>query len=248
MSKQESNPPEDSEDNFGLPEIDFKPIDRDVEPVVEPADETTVSYNTESESIEELPAAAVENEVTSPPATQEEIPYLPEDADEEKTTSPVVLGLIIVSLVAAAVLLTYFFIYKPKADKALAEKEAKAKIVALKEKEKQDSLFRLAEENRRLEAERNAVKPKPAVGTIETLADRTQLYYVIVTSNIDDDLVMDFAKKLSLKGVSTKIIPPFGKNQYYRLSISEQDTFAKAQADADGAKAEYGNSLWVIKY
>ncbi len=247
MSKQESNPPEDSEDNFGLPEIDFKPIDRDVEPVVEPAKETIISYNQESESIEEQPAAAVENEVTSHSA-KEEIPYLPEDVDEERTTSPVVLGLIIVSLVAAAVLLTYFFIYKPKADKALAEKEAKAKNIALKEKEKQDSLFRLEDEKKRLEAERNAVKAKPAVGIIETLTDKTQLYYVIVTSNIDDDLVMDFAKKLSLKGVSTKIIPPFGKSQYYRLSISEQDTFAKAQADADGAKAEYGNSLWVIKY
>ena len=65
---------------------------------------------------------------------------------------------------------------------------------------------------------------------------------------IDDDLLMDYAKKLSAKGVSTKIIPPFGTKKFFRLAIGDHDTFALAQTNADAAKADYGGGVWVIKY
>ena len=95
------------------------------------------------------------------------------------------------------------------------------------------------------EAAKNA---KPAIGTIETLAARTGRYFVIVSSSIDDDLVNDLAQKLSPKGVSTKIIPPFGNAKYFRLTISDHETFALAQTEADAAKAEFGSGVWVMKY
>jgi len=56
------------------------------------------------------------------------------------------------------------------------------------------------------------------------------------------------AKKMSASGVSSKIIPPFGKWKFYRLAIADFDTFANAQAHADSKKAELGNGLWVIRY
>ena len=59
---------------------------------------------------------------------------------------------------------------------------------------------------------------------------------------------MDHAKKLSAKGVSCKIIPPFGKAKFYRLAIAEGDNYTDTQATADGMKGEYGDALWVIKY
>jgi hypothetical protein len=59
---------------------------------------------------------------------------------------------------------------------------------------------------------------------------------------------MDYAKKLSSKGVSTQIIPPFAKWKFNRLSISDYDTYALAQTNADAAKAEYGSGVWVIRY
>ena len=89
---------------------------------------------------------------------------------------------------------------------------------------------------------------KPAEGTIETLADRTGRYYVVVSSSVDGDLAMDRAKKLSASGKSTKIIPPFGKWKYFRLCIADFDSFAGAQSNADASKAEYGDALWVLKY
>jgi hypothetical protein len=60
---------------------------------------------------------------------------------------------------------------------------------------------------------------------------------------------MDYAKKLSSSGVTSKIIPPFGKSQFHRLAIAEGDSYANAQATADGIKGgEYGNDVWVVKY
>ena len=59
---------------------------------------------------------------------------------------------------------------------------------------------------------------------------------------------MDEAQRMSAKGVSTKIIPPYGKWKFYRLTISDDETFALAQAKADELKAQFGNGLWVMKY
>jgi len=92
------------------------------------------------------------------------------------------------------------------------------------------------------------IELKPAEGTIETLEGRTGRYYVVVASDIDDDLLMDHAKDLSGKGISSKIIPPHGKVRFYRLAIADGDTYTSAQATADGLKAEHGDKLWVTKY
>ncbi|NBP68850.1 MAG: hypothetical protein EBU52_08900, partial [Cytophagia bacterium] len=106
---------------------------------------------------------------------------------------------------------------------------------------------RLEEERRRAQAEAEA-NAKPKEGSIETLSERTKRYYVVVSSSIDGDLVMDYAKKLSANGVNCKIIPPYGKVKFSRLTIAEGDTYASAQTLADGLKAQYGDGLWVIKY
>ena len=91
--------------------------------------------------------------------------------------------------------------------------------------------------------------PKPAIGTIETLSGRSGRYYVVVASAIDGDLIMDYAKKLSANGVSTKIIPPFGKSKFHRLAVAEGDTYPTTQETADGMKGgDYGDKVWVVKY
>nr|HNH61741.1 hypothetical protein [Cyclobacteriaceae bacterium] len=80
------------------------------------------------------------------------------------------------------------------------------------------------------------------------LTERTGRYYVVVASAVDDDLLVDHAKKLGEKGVSTKLIPPFRKYKFYRLTIADADTFAAAQQIADSKKSEYTDALWVLKY
>ena len=173
------------------------------------------------------------------------IPYVP--AEEPKSNAPMIIGLIIGLVVVVAGFLIYFYVYKPKAEKA--KQEQLAKVAAQKKQVEEERLAKLREEEERKRREAEAAaNAKPAEGTIETLTERTKRYYVVVSSNIDDDLIMDYAKKLSAKGVSTKIISPFGKVKFYRLAIADHDTFALAQTNADAAKTDYGSTLWVIKY
>jgi len=226
----------DAADNFGLPDIDYKPLDRAEEISGSVAQEETLP---ESESSQ----ASYQKEESK---QTERVPYVP--MEEPKSNAPMIIGLIIGLVVVVAGFLIYFYVYKPKAEKAKQEQLAKAaELKKQKAEEARLAKIREDEERKRKEAEA-AANAKPAEGTIETLTERTRRYYVVVSSNVDDDLIMDYARKLSAKGISTKIIPPFGKTKFYRMAIADHDTFALAQTNADAAKAEYGSMLWVIKY
>lgn len=227
------NKPENSEDNFGLPDIEYKPLDQPAE---------VASAREEVAPSEPSPQNSVSGEKpSSDPGIDSFV------ADEPKSKAPLVLGIVIVLVLVIASYLIYSFVIKPRAAaKEAAEKARKEQLAKDAQlKKQQEEAKRLEEEKRRQEELANAT---PAVGTIETLNGRTRRYYVVVSSNIDDDLLMDFAKKLSEKGVSTKIIPPFGGKKFYRLAIADQDTFALAQTNADAAKTDYGQGVWVLKY
>ncbi len=218
------------EDNFGLPDIEYKPLDQldTTKPVEETArDEQEHSKGPESNA-----------------GTTNEAPIYDEEEEGGSGTGRII-GWIVVIVVLVGAFLAYRYVYVPKREKEKQELLAKEKAEA-KKKAEADSLAKVAEAERlKREAEANA---KPAVGTIETLEQRTGHYFVIISSSIDGDLAMDKAKKLSAKGVSSKIIPPFGKWKFYRLGIGDFDSFASAQSSADASKNEYGDALWVMKY
>jgi ribosomal protein L9 len=226
-SNEDESKKDNSEDNFGLPDIEYKPLDQSGE------------------------SAPIKEEVTSSSESTYKSSYTdssdPIDG-EPKSKAPVIIGIVIVLVLVVAGYLIYNFVIKP-GQLADAEKARKEQLAKDELKKKQQEEARLAQEREaeriRLEALANA---KPAIGTIETLSARTKRYYVVVTSDIDDDLLMDYAKKLSAKGVSTKIIPPFGTKNFFRLAIADHETFALAQTNADAAKADYGGGVWVIKY
>jgi hypothetical protein len=214
---------QDDSENFGLPDIEYKPLDQldTSKPAEEPKEES--SYSSGS-------------------TTSESAPYYEEE--EEGGGSGKIIGIIVILILLVGVFLAYKFVWVPK-----REKEKLALLEEVRKKKEQaaaDSLARVAEEER-IKAEA-AAKAKPADGTIETLSDRTGRYYVVISSSVDGDLAMDRAKKLSAVGKSSKIIPPFGKWKYYRLCIGDFDSFASAQSSADASKAEFGEALWVMKY
>jgi hypothetical protein len=239
MAKHSDNPENEGEnpndgnngdDNFGLPDIDYKPLDS-------PGDSASTSSSFESnEKFDENREAG------------NSYSYTP--AEETKSNAPVIIAVIIGLVLVVAGFLIYQYVYKPKAEKT--RKEQLAKMAA--EKKMKDEAARLAKEKeeaekRRLEDEKAAAAiATPAAGTIETLNERTGRYYVVVSSAIDDDLTMDYAKKIVTDGTSIRIIPPFGKKKFYRLTIGDFDTFANAQIKADEVKSKYGDGVWVIKY
>ena len=279
--KQPTEEPQENLDNtddtFGLPEVEYQPLKRDepakaeepVEPEETKADDNVVVINEFTQNVPEPPP-------TPDPATQfresesfepepakettyegkrtyesEHQPYQPSYTYKEETPSAapkIILIIVLLLLIGGGV--WYFASYRPK---QLAKQEQERKdILAAQELARKNEDERLAAAKRAEEEAKKAateVAATPAVGTIGTLSGRSGRYYVVVASSIDGDLIMDYAKKLSTKGVSTKIIPPFGKSSFHRLAIAEGDTYPSTQESADGLKGgDYGDKVWVVKY
>ncbi len=216
----DTNKNTNDEDNFGLPNMEFKPLDQldKTSAVEDPAEEESSAREAEETNYDE---------------------------EEGGSKAPMVIAVIIGLVVIVAGFLIYQFVYKPKQEKARLEQLAKIEADKKVEADRQAQLAEAERMKREAEAAANA---KPAEGAIETLTNRTGHYFVIVASAIDGDLIMDQAKRLSAKGTGSKIIPPFGKWKFYRLGIGDYDSFASAQSSADAAKAEYGITLWVMKF
>ena len=225
---------DDSADNFGLPDIEYKPLDREKETFQE----------TQQETVQESEATSSYRSEARDETVQD---YNYDDDDEPRSRAPLIITLIIVVVVLAGGFLLYKYYYLPKKERDRQEQVAAQEKEAADAKKAEEARAKEEEDRKKAEVEA-AAKAKPAEGTIETLAGRTRRFYVVVTSNVDDDLLMDYAKKLSAKGVSSKIIPPFGNVKFFRLAIADFDTYNAAQSSADGSKAEYGTGLWVIRY
>lgn len=238
-----------NDDTFGLPEIEYEPINRettstrDVPPAEEPQEDIR-----KPEYTEEQPITNTHMERDEVRQTEYTSTYY-EDDDEGNSPWPKILGIAFVVLLIGAAG-WYFGVKKPKDDaaaRARVQQEEQARLDANRLAEER------AAEQRRIadDAQRKAdsiANASPPAGTIETLNDRTGRYYVVIASAVDGDLLMDYAKKLSAKGVNAKIIPPFGNVKFHRLTVAEGDTFTATQQLADGLKSEYNEGAWVIKY
>ena len=91
-------------------------------------------------------------------------------------------------------------------------------------------------------------KARRAAGFVETIPSPTGRFYVIISSSIDDDLAMDYAKKLAKEGTGVKIIEHnYNELPFYGVSISDYDTWEHAEA-ALTSFSQYSNEAWVLKY
>lgn len=236
---------DNTDDTFGLPEVDYEPLKRDAPPEPE-------AVAPEPEPITPEPEPLPEGDLQDTPPRFEEFEQQKfsdtEYEEERPAVWPKVLGILLL-LAAIGAGVWYFAIEQPRV-KAAAEKIAREKREADEARNRHvaDSIAK-AQEDERLKLEAEKAAATPAAGTIETLSGRTGRYYVVIASSIDGDLIMDYAKKLAAKGTGSKIIPPFGKTKFHRLAVAEGDTYANAQGTADGMKGgDYGDKVWVVKY
>jgi hypothetical protein len=240
-----------SDDTFGLPEIEYEPINRE-QPASVP-DENRPDPQpevNEPEYTEEQPVTNTtmeRDEFQQNEYTSSNYNY---DDDEGSSPWPKILGIAAILIIIAGAV-WFFAFHKPQQEKLANEKAAQEErdhAEALRiENEREEAQQRLIAENEQRKAD-SIANASPAAGSIETLNGRTGRYYVVIASAIDGDLIMDYAKKLSQNGVNAKIIPPYNGVKFYRLTVAEGDTFAATQETAEELKSEYTSSAWVIKY
>lgn len=188
-------------------------------------------------------------------ASEEEKPaYVPgtyaAKAKEQESNSGKIIGIVALLLIVGAVL--WFFMYYQPAQVEVAEKAKQEQIAADKAKKEKQRLAdeAAAEEERlkeeaRLQAEEDA---QPKIGTIETISEKTSRYYVVVSSGLDGDLAMDYAKKEVNNGTNIKLLSPRGTNKFYRVTIADYDTWVAAENSANDFKSTFGDGVWVLKY
>lgn len=230
--------PED--DNFGLPDPDFKPLEElgqeepsaDVQPQV---DSDTSFSEPDLPPAEDQPAPSYTADYAPAPR------YQSDSFDDESGKK---LRVILAILIPILLLVCLFFVYQYWIAPDQKQKEIE-RAMQLKEAEEK---ARRAKETRIKEVP--VIKPPepPLVGTVEIIQARTGRWHVVINSSIDGDLIMDRAKKLTTEGISTVIIPPYGQWKFHRLAITSDTTFTLAQQKADQLKEKYGQDLWVMRY
>lgn len=238
-----------ADDNFGLPDVEYTPVNRDEPETVK--EETSDADTTHTDSAYTA-AAAGSTSASAGHTYQKDESYTRYGRKEQGSNGGKIIAILLVLLIAA-VGIWYFGIHRPQQEKLVEQEQREQKEIeeAARIQRENEERERQRIEQERLEAERLAAEAeaeKNRVGTTETISSRTGRYYVVVASALDEDLAMDYAKKMNADGTDIKIIEPFGKSKFHRVAVADFGSWDEAQAQADNIKGQYGNEVWVIKY
>ena len=221
---------QESDDSFGLPDLEYQPLDQEEE---ESSDDSMSdddeSEETDSEDAYEA-SEVPDDEVTEKPA------YM-EDNDSK---APLIIGLLVTVVIVVGGLGYFLGWYD-----GFMGSEPEPVVVEQPQPEPEPEPEPDPEPEPVVE---EVEEPEIIPGEVRTITERTQRYYVIISSSIDGDLAMDLAQELAEQGNSPSIIPPYGDKIYYRLAIDDRGSFQEAQSRADELKTDLGDGLWVLKY
>lgn len=208
----------DADDEYGLPEVEFTPIER--EPSHEP--EETIALDQ---------ASSISGK---------------HDTEHEQKSSSLPMVLILAGIVLLVGIFVYFFAFDNESQQEqLTETTQEASPIVYEEEEELEENAYAADDWNTAETESET---PAAEGSVSTISQRTGRYHVIVGSFIDSDLANDFAGRLAKDGQQAKIIEPSGTQKFYRLSVSDAESIDALQSDMDSLKAKYGENIWIVKY
>ncbi len=92
----------------------------------------------------------------------------------------------------------------------------------------------------------NAILQRTA-GEVETVSAITGRFYVVVSSSIDDDLAMDYAKNLAEEGNSVKIIEHKAQGKtFFGVSVADYANWEEALSALNSFN-NFGE-VWVLKW
>lgn len=246
----------EADDSFGLPDLDYKPLDE----ASEESDEELGTENTdpvevESEEVEDSDGTEkVEEEPynyeSEGQEEEEEKPELRYQIEEKSSNAPkILLGILAVIIIAAGV--WYMGYYRPQQQEiADAEKAKQEQIAADKAAEaavlkaERDKAAAAAAEEARLAAEAEEL----AKAGVQILTERSGRYYIILESFIDGDFAKDFGNKIAKEGTPSFLIPPYSKKKMQRVGIGSYDSHGEAQSALNDLPSEFGTGKWILKY
>lgn len=248
----------DADDSFGLPDLDYKPLEDVEEPVEEEIiieeEVTETVYFSDQDESEESDESTDDSQYDEMEEKEEPVRKYSSYRDEESNsnTSMIIIGVVAVLIIALGV---WYFVFYESAETEREKMElAEAQRLETIRLQEEAAATRIAEAEA-TEAAEEIVEEEVAEseatserGAITTISEPTGRYYVVIGSFIDVDLATDLGKELAAKGVGTKLISPFSKKRLFRLCVADFGTFADATAGANNLKAEYGENLWVLKY
>ncbi len=268
FQEEEQSDINEADDTFGLPEIDLKPLDEVEEEKTEEQPEEVQDEVVENqknidsdfeepvrdfENVDEGDKAEADSDSDSDEKEKPSESFSPKfEYKEESSVAPkIIMAIVGVVLIVAGIY--YFGFYAP-------QQKAEAEQIALDEAEAQ----KIADADRQAKLERDRLAAEQATadesaedvvettslepGEINILTEASGRYYVVIGSFIDDDLAMDYAKKLAVDGVTSVILSPPGSTKFYRVALSDYGSWTEAQETANGLKSNYSDELWVLKY
>ncbi len=258
LNPQGQDDANEADDSFGLPDLDYKPLDG------EDSTETEEELSSEDEStqtVEDSPEEEVDDNFSEETETEEdtsieeknepEKPILRYQMEEKRANAPKIIGGIF-GVLALAAIIWYFGFYQ-KQQKALAEAEKekqeqidkqKADEVEAARKKKATAAAAVAEEAR---DDATEMQEKANAG-VQILSERSGRYYIVLESFIDVDFAKDFGNKIAQEGMASFLIPPYSKKKMQRVGIGGYESLDEAQSALNNLPDEFGIGKWILKY
>jgi len=240
----------DADDSFGLPDLDYKPLEEE-----DSEEDTEVESNeatTEEETnIHEVDSTYTDTEESmSENLEEEEKPELRYQVEEEKSNTPkILIGIITVLVVAAAI--WFFGFYRPQQQKIAEDARIKQEQIDKQKAaddaaqlERAQEAAALAAEEQRLREEAEAL----AKAGVIILTERTGRYYIVLESFIDDDFAKDYGNRVAKAGTPAWLIPPYSKKKMQRVAIGGYESLDEAKTALSELSKDFGTGKWILKY
>ncbi|MCR9015607.1 SPOR domain-containing protein [Aquiflexum gelatinilyticum] len=247
----------DSENNLNSADKDYGFPFVKVEPL---QNTSTQEVSQQSEDIKESEFKKneiLEQQVSGTNDLKFDAPKIPES--KKKNSAPLLFGLVLLILIVLASM-AYFLYYEP----IQSNLEEKGEMVENKVAEPQlqqadeidepvetvnDSIVSEVEEVPALVVTEPATTSS-ATGKLNILTVKEEItyYHLIVASLPNEKIAREEAQIFLDKGKEIWLIFPYEDTKNYRLSVGKYSSFKSATDALAGAKADFNESTWILKY
>lgn len=242
------------EKDFGFPFVDVTPLKAKSSKKVEEIHEEVEDIETPAPG--PIPNPAISHHVDKgliKPTTKKE---------KKKSQLPMLLSLVILVVIILGAM-AYFLYYLPNEDQKYQETLATIAEVeespVLTEEEPAEDIVEAEIEEQETEQEVVEIVETPVVSapvqssvnaviTKVTSREPSPFYYIIVSSSPSENVAEEEAQKLVAKGLGAWIIFPYGDTRNFRVSIGKFAAYGDATAALEKAKANFDDSIWILKY